>query len=142
MNNKTQERVYIESLLFSDRTYSFPEIYTLVVNKFPNKSISETKVRNIIGNIRRSGDCKEQIALVERRTEFLSNLHVLDSALSIMIDDVNKPFLFDRVDSSNIPLDLYSELNSKAIELKQLIATIEQCGKQIQQRYNVEFYGF
>lgn len=129
MNNKTQERVYIESLLFSDRTYSFPEIYTLVVNKFPNKSISETKVRNIIGNIRRSGDCKEQIALVERRTEFLSNLHVLDSALSIMIDDVNKPFLFDRVDSSNIPLDLYSELNSKAIELKQLIATIEQCGK-------------
>lgn len=129
MNNKTQERVYIESLLFSDRTYSFPEIYTLVVNKFPNKSISETKVRNIIGNIRRSGDCKEQIALVERRTEFLSNLHILDSALSIMIDDVNKPFLFDRVDSSNIPLDLYSELNSKAIELKQLIATIEQCGK-------------
>lgn len=142
MNNKTQERVYIESLLFSDRTYSFPEIYTLVVNKFPNKSISETKVRNIIGNIRRSGDCKEQIALVERRTEFLSNLHVLDSALSIMIDDVNKPFLFDRVDSSNIPLDLYSALNSKAVELKQLIATIEQCGKQIQQRYNVEFYGF
>lgn len=129
MNNKTQERVYIESLLFSDRTYSFPEIYTLVVNKFPNKSISETKVRNIIGNIRRSGDCKEQIALVERRTEFLSNLHVLDSALSIMIDDVNKPFLFDRVDSSNIPLDLYSALNSKAVELKQLIATIEQCGK-------------
>lgn len=129
MNNKTQERVYIESLLFSDRTYSFPEIYTLVVNKFPNKSISETKVRNIIGNIRRSGDCKEQIALVERRTEFLSNLHVLDSALSIMIDDVNKPFLFDRVDSSNIPLDLYVELNSKALELKQLIATIEQCGK-------------
>lgn len=129
MNNKTQERVYIESLLFSDRTYSFPEIYTLVVNKFPNKSISETKVRNIIGNIRRSGDCKEQIALVERHTEFLSNLHVLDSALSIMIDDVNKPFLFDRVDSSNIPLDLYSELNSKAVELKQLIATIEQCSK-------------
>ena len=43
MNNKTQERVYIESLLFSDRTYSFPEIYTLVENKFPNKSISETK---------------------------------------------------------------------------------------------------
>ena len=129
MNNKTQERVYIESLLFSDRTYSFPEIYTLVVNKFPNKSISETKVRNIIGNIRRSGDCKEQIALVERRTEFLSNLHVLDSALSIMIDDINKPFLFNRVDSSNVPLDLYSELNSKAVELKQLVATIEQCGK-------------
>lgn len=46
-----------------------------------------------------------------------------------MIDDVNKPFLFDRVDSSNIPLDLYSALNSKAVELKQLIATIEQCGK-------------
>lgn len=129
MNNKTQERVYIESLLFSDRTYSFPEIYTLVENKFPNKSISETKVRNIIGNIRRSGDHQEQIALVERRTEFLSNLHVLDSALSIMIDDVNKHFLFDRVDSSNIPLDLYSALNSKAVELKQLIATIEQCGK-------------
>ena len=131
MNNKTQERVYIESLLFSDRTYSFPEIYTLVVNKFPNKSISETKVRNIIGNIRRSGNNKELTALVERRTEFLSNLHVLDSALSIMIDDVNKPFFFDRIHSSNVPLELYRELNSKAVELRQLIATIEQYEKQI-----------
>ena len=126
---KTEERAYIELLLFSGRTYSFKEIYTLVLNKFPNKSISEAKVRNIIGNIRRTGDCKEQIALVERRTEFLSNLHVLDSALSIMVDDMNKPFLFNRVDSSNVPLDLYSELNSKAVELKQLVATIEQCGK-------------
>lgn len=129
MNNKTQERVYIESLLFSGRTYSFPEIYTLVVNKFPNKSISEMKVRNIIGNIRRSGGHEEQIALVERRTEFLSNLHVLDSALLIMIDDMNKPFLFDRVNNANVPLDLYRELNSKAVELKQLISTIKQCVK-------------
>lgn len=126
---KTEERAYIELLLFSGRTYSFKEIYTLVLNKFPNKSISEAKVRNIIGNIRRSGNGKKQTVRPRQHTELLSNLHVLDATLSIVVDDLNQPFLFDRVDSSNVPLDLYVELNSKAVELKQLIATIEQCGK-------------